>query len=73
MRSKILTIMGFLMLLGFLTIGFFVFPVGIPLCAVIGIGYGRWKDDKPFVKWSAVALVIGIVLVIYTLCLIRSM
>lgn len=37
MRNKILVIMGFIMLIGFITIGFFIFPAGIPACAVIGL------------------------------------
>lgn len=73
MRSKILAVMGFIMLAGFLTIGFFVFPIGITICAIIGLCYGYKKKDKPFIQWSAVALAIGIASVIYTLFVIHSM
>lgn len=73
MRSKILTAMGFIMLIGFMTTGVFVFPGGITLCAIIGLCYGYRKNDKPFIKWSAAALLAGIALIIYTLCLINSM
>lgn len=65
--------MGFIMLAGFMTIGFFVFPAGITLCAIIGLCYGYWKKDKPFIKWSAIAFAVGIAIIIYTLCLIHSM
>lgn len=40
MRSKILTVMGALMLLCLVTFGFFAFPVGIPICSAIGLFYG---------------------------------
>lgn len=73
MRGLVVTVMGFIMLLGFMTIGFFVFPIGITLCAVIGLCYGYRKKDKPFMKGSVVALVIGLAIIIYTLCLVSSM
>lgn len=73
MRRDILIALGFIMLIGFLTIGFFIFPIGITLCASIGLYYGYRKHDKPFIKWSAVALIIGIIFLIYTFCLIGSM
>ncbi|MDD6210670.1 MAG: hypothetical protein PUB21_08710 [Bacteroidales bacterium] len=73
MRNKLLVIMSFIMLIGFITIGFFAFPVGIPLCAVIGLYYGIKNKDKLFVRCSAIALVAGIVFLVYTGCLIQSM
>ena len=30
--------MGIIMLIGFITIGFFIFPIGITLCSIIGLG-----------------------------------
>ena len=39
LRNKVLIVMGIIMLVCFLTIGFFAFPVGIPLCAIIGLVY----------------------------------
>lgn len=73
MRNSILAIMGFLMLIGFITMGFFVFPVCVPLCGMIGWCYGVKKKDKFFVKWSLIALSIGIIIDICTLFLIYSM
>lgn len=73
MRNSILAIMGFLMLIGFITIGFFVFPVCIPLCGIIGLCYGIKKKDKLFVKWSLIVLSIGVIIDVYTLFLIYSM
>lgn len=65
--------MGIIMLVCFLTIGFFAFPVGIPLCAIIGLGYGLKYKKKIFTLFSSVGLLIGIGWAIYTLLLIRSM
>lgn len=73
MRNSILAIMGFLILIGFITIGFFVFPVCVPLCGIIGLCYGIKKKDKLFVKWSLIVLSIGVVIDVYTLFLIYSM
>lgn len=73
LRNKVLTAMGIIMLVCFLTIGFFAFPVGIPLCAIIGLGYGLKYKEKRFTLFSSVGLVIGIVWAVYTLLLIRSM
>lgn len=72
-RNSIFAIMGAIMLIGFITIGFFVFPIGISLCSIIGLCYGIKKKDKLFVKWSLVALSIGVSIDIYTLLLIYSM
>ena len=44
------------MLIWFLTI----IPVGIPLCAIIGLMYGIKNKDTIFTKCSAVALFVGI-------------
>lgn len=73
MRNSILAIMGFLMFIGFITIGFFVFPVCVPLCGIIGLCYGIKKKDKLFVKWSLIVLSIGVIIDVYTLFLIYSM
>ena len=32
-RNKVLTIMGIIILIGIISIGFFVFPIGISMCA----------------------------------------
>jgi hypothetical protein len=73
MRSKILTAMGVIMLICFMTLGFLAFPVGIPICGAIGLFYGIKSKDKPFIKWCSLALGIGILLAIYTLLVISNM
>lgn len=73
MKIKFLAIFGFIILIGFLLIGFFVFPIGITLCAIIGLCYGYFKNDRSLIKWSLAALSIGILLIIYTLFLIHAM
>ena len=56
------------MLIWFLTI----IPVGIPLCAIIGLMYGIKNKDTIFTKCSAVALFVGIACIVYTLLVIKS-
>lgn len=73
LKIKVLTVMGIIMLVCFLTIGIFAFPVGIPLCSIIGLVYGLKYKEKRFTLFSTVGLVIGIGWAIYTLLLIRSM
>ena len=73
LRNKVLIVMGIIMLVCFLTIGFFAFPVGIPLCAIIGLVYVLRYKEKRFTLFSSVGLVIGIGWAVYTLLLIRSM
>ena len=70
LRNKVLIVMGIIMLVCFLTIGFFAFPVGIP---IIGLVYGLRYKEKRFTLFSSVGLVIGIGWAVYTLLLIRSM
>lgn len=73
MRSGVLVVIGFIMLIAFVVIGFFALPIGITLCAIIGLCYGFLKSDKLFIRWSAVALLIGVILVVYSFSLISSM
>lgn len=73
LRNKVLIVMGIIMLVCFLTIGFFAFPVAIPLCAIIGLVYGLKYKEKRFTLFSCIGLVIGIGWAIYMLLLIRSM
>ena len=56
------------MLIWFLTI----IPVGIPLCAIIGLMYGIKNKDTIFTKCSAVALFVGIACNVYTLLAVKS-
>lgn len=73
MKNKIPGAMGIIMLVCFITLGFFAFPVGIPLCGAIGLAYGIKSKDKSFTRGSLIALLIGFALIIYTLFLIHSM
>lgn len=59
-RNKVLTIMGIIILIGIISIGFFVFPIGISMCAITGLCYGCKYKDKLFIRWSSVGLVTGI-------------
>lgn len=72
-RNKVLTIMGIIILIGVTSMGFFVFPIGIFICAIVGLCYGCKYKDKLFIRYSSVGLIIGIGLSIYTWCLISSM
>ena len=72
-RNKILTIMGIIILIGVTSMGFFVIPIGISICAIVGLCYGCKYKDKLFIRYSSVGLIIGIGLSIYTWCLISSM
>lgn len=73
MRIKILTGIGAIMLVAFLLFGFFAFPIGIPLVSMIGLMYGMKNKDRSFIKWSVVALFIGIACIVNTLLVIKSM
>ena len=55
-RSKILIAMGWVMLISVIVLGFFGIPTGILLCALIGLAYGGYKQDKPFRLYSSIAL-----------------
>ena len=68
LKNKVLTAMYHKMLIWFLTI----IPVGIPLCAIIGLMYGIKNKDTIFTKCSAVALFVGIACIVYTLLVIKS-
>lgn len=72
-RTKIISCMAVIMLILIITIGFFSIPIGISVCSILGIIYGYKYKDKSFLKWSLVALSIGIASIIYTHVLIKSM
>ena len=72
-RTKIISRMAVVMLILIIIIGSFSIPIGISACSVIGIIYGYKNKDKNFFKWSLIALSIGIVSIIYTFILIKSM
>ena len=65
--------MSIIMLACLMRLGLFAFPVGIPICGIIGLVYGIRNKNKPFIKWCSLALIIGVTLVIYTLILIKAM
>lgn len=72
-NGKVLTAMGFVMLVCLVAMGMFAFPVGLPLCGVIGLVYGLKCKERKFVLWSSVALAIGVLWAAYTLFLICGM
>ena len=63
-RSKILIAMGWVMLISVIVLGFFGIPTGILLCALIGLAYGVYKQDKPFRPYSHLRLVENIAFLI---------
>lgn len=72
-RNKVLIIMGIIIFIGIILIGFFVFLIGIFMCVIIGLCYGCKYKDKLFIRWLFVGLVIGIGFFIYIWCLILLM
>jgi predicted membrane protein len=72
-RTKIISCMAVIMLMLIITTGSFSIPIGVSVCSILGTAYGYKYKDKGFLKWSLVALFIGIVSIIYTLMLIKSM
>lgn len=72
-RGKVFIAMGIVVLLALILLGSFAFPVGFSLCGAIGLIYGIRSKDRVFVKWAALALLIGAMMIAYTLCLIYSM
>ena len=72
-RSKILIAMGWVMLISVIALGFFGIPIGIILCALIGLAYGVYKQDKPFRLYSSIALIAAIALFIIFFIQLQSM
>lgn len=73
MRKRVFALMGIIMLVSLVGLGFFAFPVGIPLCGLVGLIYGIKHKDKTFLAGSSLALLLGTVLAAYTFLLIHSM
>lgn len=73
MKSKIITAMSIIMLVGLMFLGYFIIPIGMPICGIIGLTYGIKTKDKSFTKWSFAALLLGVCCLIYTLTTIYSM
>ena len=72
-RTKIISCMAVIMLILIIITGLFSIPIGVSVCCILGTIYGYKYKDKSFLKWSLVALSIGIVSIIYALILIKSM
>ena len=73
MKRNILTTMGILILIGFAVSGFFGAIAGIFVAAGMDLVYGAVKQNKPFIKWSAVALAISIIcILLFYFCLVTS-
>lgn len=72
-RNKMLTGMGILTLFGFAFLGIFGIFGGIFISALLSIGYGIIWNDKAFVNWSTIALIVVLVcVVVFYGCLTMS-
>ena len=71
--AKVLKAMGIVMLVCLVALGMFAFPVGLPICGVIGLVYGLKCKERKFVLWSSIALAIGVLWAVYALFLIWGM
>lgn len=72
-KSKVLTAMGVVMLVCLVALGMFAFPVGLPICGVIGLVYGLKCKERKFILWSSLMLAIGVLWAAYALFLILGM
>lgn len=72
-RAKVLGLIGIVMLICMVLLGFFAVPIGLTVCSLIGVIYGFKYKDKPFRIYSYIFLVLGISVVVYTLFNIYSM
>lgn len=73
MGTKLLCVMGIVMLICLITLGMFSLPVGIPLCSIMGLIYGVKHHDKRFIGWSVTGLLVGGMAALYTWLLVLSM
>ncbi|MDD3039801.1 hypothetical protein [Bacteroides sp.] len=64
-RSRILTIMGIIMLAGIATLGFFGFPIGILISSIVGLCFGLYKKEKLFIQWCSIAFILDVAFIIY--------
>lgn len=72
MEGKIKTTMAILVIIGMIVQGIFGIAIGILLSAVIGIVYGILKNNKSYVKWSVIALVIDTTCIITFITLLMN-
>ncbi len=73
MRKKVTYTIVVFMLICIITLGFFAVPVGFTLCSLIGLAYGWRFQDKTYLKYSTLGLLIGLASDVYTILLIYSM
>ena len=72
-RTRILSLIGTIMLVSIIFLGFFAIPVGITLSSLVGLIYGIRTKDQKFRKWSIIFLVIGLLCCIYFFMNLQSM
>lgn len=72
-RTRILSLIGTIMLVSIIFLGFFAVPVGITLSSLVGIIYSIRTKDQKFRKWSTIFLVIGLLCCIYFFMNLQSM
>lgn len=72
-RTRILSLIGTIMLISIIFLGFFAIPVGITLSSLVGLIYGIRTKDQKFRKWSTIFLVIGLLCCVYLFMNIHSM
>lgn len=65
--------MGMIMLVCLMVLGMFAFPVGLPLCGIVGLIYGLRCRDRRFAGWSLAVLLAGVAAALYTWLLILRM
>lgn len=73
MRTKVLCAMGMIMLVCLMVLGMFAFPVGLPLCGLVGLIYGIMYRDRRLAGWSLAVLLVGVAAALYTWLLILRM
>ena len=71
--ERVFTAMCIVMLVCLVALGMFAFPVGLPICGIIGFAYGLKCKKRKFVLWSSIALAIGVLWAVYALFLIWGM
>lgn len=72
-RTRILSLIGTIMLVSIIFLGFFAIPVGITLSSLVGIIYSIRTKDQKFRKWSIIFLVTGLLCCVYLFMNIHCM
>ena len=73
MRKKVTSTIVVLMLVCMVTLGCFALPVGFTLCSLIGLAYGKKYQDKTYLKYSTIGMLLGLASILYTILVIYSM